>query len=129
MRGVDSLDMNTLRSGIGRGRSCAAWWIGRITSGALGTSGGAKITISAWRSAQAARMAIALLYASGPADAIMSTGFPVDAAAGREAASYARTVAGRAGTTRPLASQASAQRMAGPPALVMMPTRLPAGMG
>src|ERR1700687_2641528 len=129
MRGVDSLDMNTLSNGIGLGRSRAARGMARITSGASVTRGGAKITISASRSGQAARVAIALLYASAPADAIMSTGFPVDAAAGRKAASSARTISGRAGTIRLLASQASAQRMAGPPALVMMPTRLPVGIG
>src|ERR1700694_2914318 len=59
----------------------------------------------------------------------MSTGLPLDAAAGKNAASSARTFSENGGTTRPFASHASAHRIAGPPALVRMPTRLPAGSG
>src|SRR3984893_4934794 len=59
----------------------------------------------------------------------MSTGLLVDPAAGIDAASVARTVSGSGGTTRPLASHASAQRIAGPPALVRIATRFPEGSG
>ncbi len=59
----------------------------------------------------------------------MSTGFPTPAPAGRNARSFAWLLSDRTGTSRLRASQASAQRIAGPPALVMIPTRRPLGSG
>ena len=52
----------------------------------------------------------------------MSTGFAVDASTGRSAASVERVSSGRTGNSRPAASQASAQRIPSPPALVSTAT-------
>ncbi len=71
----------------------------------------------------------ALRYSSGPADATMSTGFATLAASGRKARSAATVSSPRVGSSRPFASQASAARMPGPPALVRMATRGPFGGG
>ena len=57
----------------------------------------------------------------------MSTGFAVDASIGRSAAIAARVSSERAGSSRPAASQASAQRMPRPPAFVSTATRRPFG--
>ena len=59
----------------------------------------------------------------------MSTGLPTLAAAGRNERSSARVSSQSVGSSRPLASQASAARMAGPPALVRIATRAPFGTG
>ena len=55
----------------------------------------------------------------------MSTGLPTEASAGSAAARAVRVASPRGSTTRPSASQASVQRIAGPPAFVTMATRLP----
>ena len=59
----------------------------------------------------------------------MSTGFVTLAAAGRNARSRSWVAAESGGTMRPFDSQASAARIAGPPALVTIATRPPAGTG
>jgi len=59
----------------------------------------------------------------------MSTGLPTLAWGGRNSRSRAWASAERTGTSSPSASQASAQRIAGPPALVRIPIRRPAGSG
>ena len=74
-------------------------------------------------------MAIERRYCSAVAVAIMSTGLASEASAGRCSASAARTSSGSSGTSSPAASQASAHMIPGPPALVRMPTRGPAGSG
>ncbi|GIW54639.1 MAG: hypothetical protein KatS3mg082_1043 [Nitrospiraceae bacterium] len=79
---------------------------------------------SAWRT-----VSMALAYCTGVAEAMRSTGFLRAAAGGRNAASAVFVWADSSGTSRPAASQASVQRIAGPPALVMRPTRRPGGSG
>ena len=68
-------------------------------------------------------------YSSGPADAIMSTGFATEGTAGKSAWSRARVNSLKRTTESPAASHASAARMPGPPALVTMATRPPRGNG
>ena len=73
---------------------------------------------------------IAWRYSSGPAEATMSTGLPMLAAGGRKAPQPRRGSRSRtAGRSSPDASQASTARIPGPPALVTMATRRPAGSG
>ena len=55
----------------------------------------------------------------------MSTGLVTDASAGSTAASAVRVGSPSGSTLRPSASQASAQRIAGPPTFVTIATRLP----
>ena len=76
-----------------------------------------------------ARAVIVRRYCSALAVAIMSTGLRTDASAGRKEASSACSSSGSGGTSRPTASQASAHMIAGPPALVTIPTRSPDGSG
>ena len=59
----------------------------------------------------------------------MSTGFATLAAAGRKARRASAVPAARGGSSSPCASQASAARMPGPPALVTIATRPPRGTG
>jgi hypothetical protein len=59
----------------------------------------------------------------------MSTGFWVEASAGRKARNAACVSAPRVGISSPKASAASAAMMAGPPAFDTMPTLRPAGRG
>jgi hypothetical protein len=59
----------------------------------------------------------------------MSTGLRVEASAGRNERSVATVPSARMGTSSPCVSQASEAMMPGPPALVTIPTRLPAGTG
>ena len=63
------------------------------------------------------------------ADASMSTGLPTAAASGRNVRSALVVASASAGSSSPCASQASAARMPGPPALVRIATRLPRGTG
>ena len=56
-------------------------------------------------------------------------GFFNEAAGGKNADKVAVVALDNSGTNNPPVSQASVQRMAGPPALVMMPTRFPLGKG
>src|SRR5665811_2397301 len=60
---------------------------------------------------------------------MVSTGLFRAASGGRNSARAARISLGRGGTVRPPASHASAARMPGPPPLVRMATRPPAGNG
>ena len=92
-------------------------------------STGAKITISASTSSEASAISMVRRYASGPADATMSTGLVTVASAGRKARSVSRVASENSETARPAASQASTARMPGPPALVTIATRRPAGSG
>ena len=62
-------------------------------------------------------------------DAIMSMGLLTDASAGSIARSVAFVSSRSCGSSSPFASQASAQRMPRPPALVNTATRLPVGSG
>ena len=87
------------------------------------------MTIRASVSLSVRATSIAWRYSSGPADATMSTGLPVLAAGGRNAPSRARVSGENGGTVSPDDSQASTARMPGPPALVTMATRRPAGSG
>ncbi len=59
----------------------------------------------------------------------MSTGLRSEAPGGRNSASRSRTAAGSSGTSTPSAWQASAHITPGPPALEMIATRSPRGIG
>ena len=59
----------------------------------------------------------------------MSTGFATLASAGRTARSAASVSGESAGSSKPAASQASAQRIPSPPAFVSTATRRPGGTG
>ena len=59
----------------------------------------------------------------------MSTGFATLAVGGRNAENLAHVAGLNSATVRPAATQASAARMPGPPALVTIATRLPFGNG
>ena len=68
-------------------------------------------------------------YCSTVAEAIMSTGLARLAAGGRKAARRSRVAAASSAIRSPRLTQASVAMIAGPPALVTMPTRLPSGSG
>ncbi len=59
----------------------------------------------------------------------MSTGLPSEASGGRTRLSALRVDGRSSASCRPRPMQASVQRMAGPPALVTMAIRSPAGIG
>ena len=63
------------------------------------------------------------------ADATRSTGLRTAASGSTNSRSTACVAAGSSGTSRPAAAQASAARIAGPPPLLTIATRLPGGRG
>ena len=111
------------------GAASAARRTAPATSASFVTSGGMKMTRTESTRSSPSSTPSARSYCSAVADAIMSTGLPTDAAAGRNDRSAATVASDSGGTTRPCASHASAARMPGPPALVRIATRRPRGTG
>ena len=85
--------------------------------------------ISASTSFDPASAVIACRNSSAEACARSVTGLCTSAVDGTRPASAAFTSSCSSGTLSPRNSQESAHRTPGPPALVMIPTRLPAGSG
>ena len=113
----------------GRSAPSAAAAIARATSAARAASGRTKIVTTASTASSASRIRSERSYWSAVAEAIMFTGLPVEASGARPSASRARVAADGGSIRRPAASQASAQRVPGPPALVSTATRSPRGSG
>jgi hypothetical protein len=103
--------------------------IARATSGAPVTSGGTKMTITASTFLSATSRRRACSYAGALAEAIMSTGFLTLASGARNPRSAFIVFGSSDGSVSPADSHASAAMIAGPPALVRMATRSPAGTG
>ena len=101
----------------------------RATSAARAASGRTKIVTTASIASSPSRICSARSYWSAVAEAIMSTGLAVEASEGRISASRARVASESVSIRSPAASQASAHRIAGPPALVRTATRFPGGNG
>ena len=99
------------------------------TADASVTSGGTKMTSSESTFGSSSTSGIAPRYPSAVALAIMSTGFLTLASAGRNARNAAFVASVSGGTSRPFASHASVAMIPGPPAFVMIATRLPFGTG
>ncbi len=95
----------------------------------LESSGVTLTTITMSIPSSSSSVARARAYSPSAADAIMSTGLPTLASAGRKEARVARVCSENVAISSPRLTQASVAMMAGPPALVTMPTRLPAGSG
>ncbi len=91
----------------------------RVISGVLNS------TMTASTSGPAPRMHVTCPYCEAVALAIMSTGLETLASGGSSDRSCAAVGAASSGTSRPLASQASAARIPGPPPLVTIATRRP----
>jgi hypothetical protein len=72
---------------------------------------------------------MACRYCSALAAANISTGLAALASAGKMARRAAVVSGASGGTVNPSASHVSAQRMAGPPTFVTIPTRPPVGTG
>jgi hypothetical protein len=87
------------------------------------------MTITESISSEASSSRRQALYWSGLAEAIMSTGLPAEASAARPARNLSCIAGENRGRSSPSADRASAARMPGPPALVRIPTRRPAGSG
>ena len=113
----------------GRSAPSAAAAIARATSAARAASGRTKIVTTASTASSASRIRSDRSYWPAVAEAIMFTGLPVDASGASPSASRARVAADGGSIRRPAASQASAQRIPGPPALVSTATRSPRGSG
>ena len=113
----------------GRSLPSAAAAIPRATSAARVPSGRTKIVTTASTASSSSRTRSERSYWSAVAEAIMSTGFAVEASGGSPSASRSCVAADSGSIRRPSASQASAQRMPGPPALVSTATRSPRGSG
>ncbi len=111
------------------GCASAARRIASATSSPRVTSGGMKITSTLSTPSSRSNAARARSYWVALADAIMSTGLPTDAAAGRNDRSSVTVASESAGSRRPFASQRIGRKNAGPPALVRIATRRPRGTG
>ena len=126
--GPPSADMNTVNTGTCRGSSSTASRIAAATTSVFVTSGGTNNTMIASIPSQPARIPMARRNDSGD-PSMVSTGLLRAASGGKNSARASRISPGRGGTVRPAASHASAARIPGPPPLVRMATRRPAGNG
>ena len=120
--------MKTAITGL-PGLPATAALISRATSSAQVANGGMNTAMTASTSSATASRRSDRPHCSALALATTSTGFPTAACAGKPARSAAWVSTDSSGTSSPAASQASATKMPGPPALVSTAIRRPAGAG
>lgn len=121
--------MNTLSTVCARSSPRAPSISAAATSSARVTSGGMKITITASTPGSRPTIRIASRYCSAGAEASRSTGLETLASPGSTARSARWVSSASTGTSSPSATQVSAHRIPGPPALVRIATRRPRGGG
>ena len=117
----------TATTGLLLPRATAAT-LSRMSIG-LESSGVTLTTITRSAPSSASSASSARAYSLSPAEAIMSTGLPMLASAGRNERRVERVAGDSSAISSPRLTQASVAMIAGPPALVTIPTRSPAGSG
>ena len=124
-----SVPMSTAATVVSPPSARAPWRIAAATDGGSLTEVAAWMTTSASTSPEASRERMVFSYAPASAAAPRSIGLRAEARPGAAARRASWVAAESSGTSRPASADASAARMPGPPALPMMPRRLPAGTG